>query len=73
MITVSRTGDNTWRTASSRVRYVCSLSMLKPEIWVVVEIDGKHHQREICGKNFHDIKKDMGEAKKQYLHLPRLA
>jgi very-short-patch-repair endonuclease len=25
---------------------------------VIVEIDGKHHQREICNQDFHDIKKD---------------
>jgi hypothetical protein len=32
--------------------------------WMIVEINGKHHQPEIYRKNFHDIKKDGGEMKK---------
>ena len=39
-------------------------SEVEREIRVVVEIDSKHHQREICGQDFHDIRKDRAAGMK---------
>jgi hypothetical protein len=33
-------------------------SEVEPEIWVIIQVDGKRNKREICGNNFHDIRKD---------------